>query len=137
MRAREEIDKEIKRKTGELDYVIDEAVDLERDYERRTKKLQEAIRILKKENPFEETLTGKVAKLKEEVCNKIKILLDDLEQVTGVPLEFELYLKQKSESYPRTSGKFKGISFPGNEKFLKELLCLAGKQRLPVIEERD
>lgn len=94
MRTKEKIEREIKSKAGKLDYIIDESVDLEQSYEEESKQLQEEIKVLKEEKPFEETLAGKVWKLTTDVEDKIKVLLDELEQVTGVELEFKLYSKR-------------------------------------------
>lgn len=98
MRIKEKIEREIKSKTGELDHIIDESVEMEQSYEEESKRLREEIKVLKEEKPFEETHAGKAWKLTTDVKDKIRILLDELAQVTGVELEFNLYSKQKGHT---------------------------------------
>ena len=87
MRTKDEIDRDIKINTKDLDLLIDEALQAEKVFEYRRKSLEKHIKNLKAEIPYEETPIGQIDKSVKETENKIKNLIDELEQVTGVTLK--------------------------------------------------
>ena len=84
MRTKDEIDRDIEANTKNLDYVIEKALKDEQDFEVYCKDIKYHIKTLKAEKPYEATPAGQIDILVIDAEKKIKILIDELKQKTGV-----------------------------------------------------
>lgn len=98
MRTKSAINMDMKVSVDDLNRLIEESVESEQDFEDRRKGLERHIKGLKAELSYEETPIGQIDNLVQETENKIKVLIDELEQTTGITLK-RAY--EPNTSYPR------------------------------------
>ena len=90
MRTKTEIKDCIANKTDQLSRLINVSVLREQENENRCNEIEAELESLKKETPFDDTLAGQAWFLTQETLKKIHALLDELEQKTGVKLDFKV-----------------------------------------------
>lgn len=94
MRTKQKIDQDIESTTDSLTFSIEASIKDEQTREDYHKKLKKELKTLRAETSFEDTLAGQAQAFTVAVEQKIKVLLDELEQKTGVELKCNLILKQ-------------------------------------------
>ena len=86
MRTRDEINKAIADSVDLLEKLIEISISNEQENEKRCNEIEIEIENLKKEVSFDDTLSGLAYNLTQNVMKRIGVLLDELEQKTGVEL---------------------------------------------------
>lgn len=100
MKTKVEIEKGLKAKKVILGNAIEESMERGKAFEEVRKRIEGEIKELQKEVCFEDTLAGKVMVFVEEVEEKIKVLVRDLEQNTGVELDVFVKFKNLRSKLP-------------------------------------
>lgn len=86
MRTRDTIDRDIADRVVLLKELIEASINAEQKNEEHRNKVENEIKNLKKEVSFDNTLSGLACNLMQEAVKKVDVLLDELEQKTGVGL---------------------------------------------------
>lgn len=86
MRTRDTIDRDIADRVALLKELIETSINEEQKNEERRNKVENEIKNFKKEASFDNTLSGLACNLMQEAVKKVDVLLDELEQKTGIGL---------------------------------------------------
>lgn len=91
MRTIKEINMLIKDKTDELSTTIENAVESEKDFDMAQNELNQKIKDLQKEIPFENTHAGRIEAVLEEARSEILKIVAEVEEANGISLNEDFF----------------------------------------------
>lgn len=91
MKTIKEINDLIKDKTSKLNTIIESAVESEKDFDMAQNELNQEIKDLQKEIPFENTQAGQMVAVLEKTKDEILKIIDEVERTAGIRLNEDFF----------------------------------------------